>query len=402
MSAKWNGKMGLCLTGVLLAFGVATGCETRAPAEISDEVAVGPIGDDLRDLFQQGKADEVVEPSAPVTRLMPSDLEASKVEATGIVFESPSDRVRGLRKGDLISSADLVEPFLRRITLVQYEPRGSTAETAYFITFETEDVRLGEVIAEALTKQGFELPVLDKSFDGLELARAGLSKVVCEVCSVKLSPRFDFGFQLKKGSLEAFLGTLSGDIESKVRLTAEVSAGDSLDKETELTSFSRHFTQLLGSVPVWEDVSVSLRVGVKGKFKETLTLKAGLSARQTLRTEMGFQSGKWVMNNDAPNSLTFEKIDISAPIGAGATFYIKTRIAIKIYSVLGLWLSGNVSAEVGVKPCPAPATWTGNGQVSLTAGAGLETSWFDRSVEKTLYARDYPQTGPLTLPFTCP
>ncbi len=402
MKAMWNGGMSLYLMGMLSVLGVATGCETSAPGGSSDEVAVGQIGDDLRDLFRQDKADEVVEPSAPVTRLMPSDLEASKIEAGEIVFESPSDLVRGLGEGDLISSADLVEPFLRRITAVRLEPRGSTAETAYFITFATEDVRLSEVLTDAMTKQGFELPVLDRSFDGLELARAGLSKVVCEACSVKLSPRFDFGFQMKRGSLEAFLGTLTGEIESKIRLSVQVSAGDSLNKETELSSFHKYFTQLIGSVPVWEDVSVTLSAGVKGNFKEALKLTAGLSARQTLSAEMGYQSGKWVMNNDAPNSLTFEKIEISAPLNASATFYVKTRIAIKIYSVLGIWLSGNVSGDVGVKPCPAPSTWTGNGQVSLSAGAGLDTSWFDRSVEKTLYAKDYPQSGPLTLPFTCP
>ena len=187
-------------------------------------------------------------------------------------------------------------------------------------------------------------------------------------------------------------------------MLAEVNGSTTLSQEVEVFSHSQRFVQAIGDIPIWEDVGVSVLVGVEGKFDANAKVRSGISASKSLEAELGLENGQWTFHSASPHSFTFEKVEISSALGANARVYVKTRVEVRIYSVLTAWLSGNASGEVGMRLCPAPATWTGKGLLSLTAGASVELNLvgYSKSVEKPLFEKEYSRTGPLASPIACP
>ncbi len=399
------GKMNL-FTMSMLALWLMMGCETSTtppeeagddqPPVVSDEVVTSGIDDSLREMFREDKADEIPALRTPVLSLGDRDLDGAEILDDGLRFSQPTTLVRSLKEGDTITSGVVFKPFLRRIKAIRDEQQS--------LALETEDVRLGEVLTDLRTRKSLSMPDLQKDFSGTILAQSGLTKVTCSSCYVKLAPRFDFGFSLKNGWVDAFLGSLSGELESKLQVSLEVDAGQSIKQEVEVLSYRQPFVQALGPVPVWEDVGVSVLVGVQGKFDAKASLlTVGVSSKKSLLTELGLQGGKWYFNYDSTaNVFTFEKIGLTTALGASAQMYVKARVEIRVYSVLKTWLGGNALAEVGIKACPLPSSWNAKGTLSLTAGAGLDLFFIDRSVERELYKMEFPASGPLPVQAICP
>jgi len=378
--------------------------DTRGEAPvIAPEAVVGEIGEGLRDLLATDKADEVRGLTAPVITLDAEDLEYGSVNDDKLIFyggalaiRQPTDRVRSLREGDIVTSDAGLYPFVRRIV----EVVGDTDD----VVLLTEDVALGEVISDAIIRKSIDLKVQEKDFSGTVLAQQGPAKIVCASCYIRLTPKFDFGLRLTGGWLDSFLGSFTGTLEGKLQVLAEVDGSTVLSREVEVFSHSQRFAQAIGDIPIWEDVGVSVLVGVEGKFDANAKVRSGISASKSLEAELGLENGQWTFHSASPHSFTFEKVEISSALGANARVYVKTRVEVRIYSVLTAWLSGNASGEVGMRLCPAPATWTGKGLLSLTAGASVELNLvgYSKSVEKPIFEKEYYRTGPLASPIACP
>ncbi len=367
----------------------------------TEEAVVGEIDQGLRDMFAEGKADAPVAVRETPTILSSADLESADVAEHEIRFGKPSAAVRGLQGGTLVASSDEARYFLRRIESIAYDPAGAKVEDASFITIKTSDVTLGEVAPELTASKSFELPKLENNVSGQVFFEGQGGKVTCSDCYVRLSPKVGFGFKLSGGGLDSFLGSIEGNLEGKVKVTAELERSIQVSKEIEFAAINQHFVQMVGPVPIWEDVSVKVVGGISGKLDGEASVSTGIHASKQIKVEFGRKSGKWVFNSSGSQDFGFEKIDVQTDISTNAKFYLKTRVEFKLYSVVKTWVDTEARGDIDLKVCPAPASWTGKGHLMLKAGAGLDLRLFTRSGEVTLLDKEFPGSGAIPGQIPC-
>lgn len=369
--------------------------------------------------FDEGefKADDsttVVKPAAELTTLDAMDLLGLQATHGGttehlLTFTTPTEKVRGLKIGQLIASSDPNDAFLREILHLEYQGGGQTAETCERVWLWTEDVTVADAMTLIKFNRKFRLPSWSKDMTGTELVKSNVGKVTCTACYVRFEPTFEMSLDAGLGTINEFVGTLDGAIEGQLQITAESSGTDILEKEITIASVNTRLMQNLSVapafIPIWEDVRMKLVVGVKGKVYGEAKVVTGLKASKGLKATATYRDESWTLTHESPTSFVFEKPVLTTQLGAEATVYIKAVVELRVYSVAGVWVAPSVSGALKGKLCPSPATWNAVGAIGLEGGIGidlLETIKWERA--RQLYTKEWKLDGniPTAEGFVCP
>ncbi len=356
-----------------------------------DDGLVDEIDPALISLFEDETFEESVVLGVALVALGEADLEGAVVSPGDILFATPTETVKNLKAGDFIASAREDQPFLRKIKEITTTKAANAGGGGAAIRASTEDAPIAEVATDALTKKSIDLPRLEKDISGTVLFEESYGKVVCESCYVRMVPKLDFGFKLSwtKG-VEALLATVQGTFDGKLQVSGHFDKAAKISKEVQVVSLDKRFVQTIGVLPIWEDVTISLSVGIDAEVDGKVDMATGVFANKDLKIQLGRLDGKWIFKREGPGQFAFEKVDIHTEGLANTRTFLKTRVAVKIYSLLSAWVDTQAKADINLKICPPPSIWDGKGFLSVKAGGAVESAVLNRSGEITLIEQEFP------------
>jgi len=363
--------------------------------------------------FKADDGDGVAQPVTDVATLEAADLLGLQATHNGtehlLTFTTPTARVRALKIGQIVASSDTRDAFLREILHLEYQGGGRTAATCERVWLWTEDVSVADTMSLLKVTRKFRLPSWSQDISGTELIKTSMGKVTCTDCTIRFEPTFEMMIDAGLGTLNEFSGVLDGALEGSLQITAESAGAEVLEKEITVASVNQRLMQNLAVapvvIPIWEDVRMSIVVGVKGKVYGEAKVVTGIKASKGLKATMAYKNERWSLTHESPGSFTFEKPVLSTKLGAEATVYVKAVVELRVYSVAGAWLAPIASGTIRGKLCPSPATWNAIGEIGLEGGIGIDLlDTFKWEKKKQLYAKEWKTDGviPTAEGFTCP
>ena len=74
-----------------------------------------------------------------------------------------------------------------------------------------------------------------------------------------------------------------------------------------------------------------------------------------------------------------------------------------MYSIAGAWVSAESRGHVEAEVCPSPGHWSGNGEINIRAGAGIDAfGLFRWQREEEIFSTDFDGEGDLPSWIQCP
>jgi hypothetical protein len=148
-----------------------------------------------------------------------------------------------------------------------------------------------------------------------------------------------------------------------------------------------------------EKVDIALVATVDGSFASEGTISLDLETQRQVELTLGRMDGKWTAEGDVGGPLAFESPVLKTVQSGDVTVSIKARADVSVFSVASAFLEAEAKANATWRACPAPATWSGNGNISLRGGAALKIpELVNSSTEKQLVNVEKKLGGTLPLP----
>jgi hypothetical protein len=197
--------------------------------------------------------------------------------------------------------------------------------------------------------------------------------------------------ETKLGAVQRMGVAFDGELESELELRVEAfNGGGKITKEVELGSAHQRFVQMVGPIPIWEDLAIKLVAGVEGALDDNAAIVSTLKAKKRTNASAFRQDGEWQLQRGSDGSFSFEQPVLKTQLGASASVYLKLRLEASVYSVAKAFVEGETRGTARAVVCPSPASWGLEGKFGLTAGASLtipgiatlETDWELYSAEK--------------------
>jgi hypothetical protein len=342
------------LAATVVATTFAMGCSAAAPEDAS------------------AASDEEAIVSQDTISLTADDLEDAMISETGITFFSPSDKVYNLRQGNIVTGVRGDVPFIRRVRRIDTGMDGTVV-----VVGESEEFLKAAPTVRTSKKVTMKPAGVDKS--GVTLAQGKGIQVVCSSCFVRYTPSFEFSLETKLGEVQKVGVAFDGDLESELDLRVEASGGGgSITKEVELGSVQQRFVQMVGPIPMWEDLSVKLVAGVEGTVDADAKIETALKATKSMKASVTYEQGKqWHFDKGSDGSFTFEQPVLKTKLGASATAYLKLRLEASVYSIAKAFIDGEARGTASAVVCPSPGAWSFDGKLGLNAGVSLTIPGFE-------------------------
>lgn len=326
-------------------------------------------------------------------------LQTATIAAGSLVFSKEGNEALLLRNpGDVLGAAD--GTFLRRVLSV------TTDDST--ITITTQDAAL----AEAVQAGGFDtdivfgvdqdpyqhvyahgpLPMaLGIDLSGKSLYSSGGLSVVLTQGLVKYTPTCSLHFRSDKLRGPSFSAQLDGAITMAAQVT--LSAATSVTTPTATvniwTSPTYRFYQLIGDLPVGEEVRLSLDASINATAGGKASVSGGYQGQGSLTLGISYKDGTWSNTASAPISFSPVEPTASGEAAVGYTVTITPRVDIVFFPLNKHLVNADVSLATNVgatlegkfdsNKCPRALDWdaslelkgTGTGTLSALNSAIL-------------------------------
>jgi hypothetical protein len=359
-----------------------TGCAAEATSE-----KVGTTGPNESALLADG-----------AVSLSTSDVAGAQVADDAIVFPAPTDAVLALKAGAVISAASPDTAFLRAVTFVDRDPATGALKV------HTQSARLNAFAKQLEAHRHLELPVVSADFSGRPIVGDARANVSCSSCSIRYTPALDLDLAVSDGKVSQFSAAFDGDLAVHLAIAATADGTAPLAEEVEVAHLTTRLVQMIGAVPIWEDITVSVMVGAKGSVGATASVETGVTATKRTQGGVAYDGARWSWFSDGEVTLEGEPPTLRLQAGADLEAYVKPRIDVKLYSVAGPYLAADAHVALKAQICPAPAAWSTTAGFGIDAGASLDfLDLVNLSIDQPIYEKDFPlASGPLPdAPIAC-
>jgi hypothetical protein len=314
-----------------------------------------------------------------------SDVAGAQVEGDAIVFTAPTDAVLGLKPGATITAAGEETAFLRTVTAVE------KLDATGAVRVHTQAAPLTALVKRLAVHRHLALPVLAADFSGKPLLGDAHANVACSSCSVSYAPSLDLDLAVAGGKVNGFRAAFDGDLVGRVAIAATADGTVPLEKEIEVAHLTTRLVQMIGAVPIWEDVTVSVMLGVKGTAGPIASLETGVTATKRTSGGVAYDGAQWSTFGDGEVTFEAEPLTLQVDVGADLEAYVKPRVDVKLYSVAGPYLAADAHVDLHAQICPPPAAWTATAGFGIDVGASLGfLDLVNVSVDEPLYRKDFP------------
>jgi hypothetical protein len=318
-----------------------------------------------------------------VIQLTESEVAAADVEDASIVFSSPSDAVRKIKSGDTLTTVGSKRAFIRKVKSVSVSASGA-------VTVVTENGTLIDLAQRVKTQKKLTLPTVAIDFSGKNLAGSGRATVTCSQCSIRYTPTLDLGLDVQNRKIDHFSAEFDGDLVGKLAVAANANAAAEVNQEVEVFHATTRLVQMVGAVPIWEDVTVSVAVGFSASLGPKSKIETGVTATKRMHGGVMYDGTSWSTVQDGDVTFDYQPPTLSFDIGASAKVYVKPKLQVKLYSLAGPYLAGEAFVNVDAHVCPAPAVWSATAGLGVNVGASLDfLKVVNVSINKELYHREY-------------
>jgi hypothetical protein len=326
-----------------------------------------------------------------------SELANAAVHDDEIVFASPSDAVRALQPGTTISTATTDLAFIRTIKSVE------TDEATGGVKIKTQQGALSHLVKRITASKHLALPVVNADMSGKILAGDARANISCSECYVRYSPTLDVAFDIDEGRVKSFRAEFDGDLVGRLAVAATADGTAQIGKEIEIAGFTTRLVQMIGVVPIWEDVTVSVVVGASASLGPKTALETGVTATKRMHGGVVYDGSTWSTVHDGDVTFTEEAPKLTLDVGAHAAIYLKPKVQVKLYSLAGPYLAAGAELDFDANVCPPPAEWSAKAGFVVDVGASLDfVSFVHLSVDKELYRKEWPlASGALPVPNVC-
>lgn len=213
----------------------------------------------------------------------------------------------------------------------------------------------------------------DRNFDDTQLVSTPGLEVKVSQGRLAFSPSLDLGIAIEDSALESFSLTGTGAVSAT--LAVKATAGSSFSKEGEVVLLEAgpyYFTQFIGTVPVVEEVNLTLTLQWKAEGSAQVSVEAGASAAGSVTLGARFDDGVW--SPVAQRSLAFQTVgptveqELKLKLSAAIVAQVDTRF----YAVAGPYVNLQPRASFEMTLAPEPPKWELKGGVTSELGASLE------------------------------
>jgi hypothetical protein len=175
---------------------------------------------------------------------------------------------------------------------------------------------------------------------------------------VKFEPDFDFGFEVDDTSIVEIHGIITGtaylDLDLEIDASTVFTGGD----EYTVYEFKKHVWQVVGGLPVVEEITVSFILGFEAEASIGGVSTVGFSDTCSVSFGARYQNEFWlpVWDPDCTDGHAHEPT-WEATAALDAKVYFKMAVSTEIYAVAGPYLEVGPYARFGATVTASPPCW---------------------------------------------
>jgi uncharacterized membrane protein YgcG len=266
-----------------------------------------------------------------------------------VAADSRATAATSLVVGDyVVSGVGASVPFLRKITAVSAAPTSVALLTSQAaLTDVVQQGQLEATLDYADSNRPSVIPftgcsggLFNNGCFNLTAKQLNGDQFTAHVVDGHLdfNPKLDLGVSIGFFTLNEFHAILGGSFDAKIDVAASILARAPVTgatNETTVASIPASFWQTIGPVPVEETVVLSLILGCKTTWDESISLEAGVQASAALQFGVRYQHGAF--SPVASQSFQSQLLgpSFSADTSVESKCYVRPRIDILFYDTLG-------------------------------------------------------------------
>jgi hypothetical protein len=209
---------------------------------------------------------------------------------------------------------------------------------------------------------------------------------------VKFEPDFDFGFEVDDTSIVEIHGIITGTVYLDLDLEIDASTVFTGGDEYTVYEFKKHVWQVVGGLPVVEEITVSFILGFEAEASIGGVSTMGFSDTCSVSFGARYQNEFWlpVWDPDCTDGHAHEPT-WEATAALDAKVYFKMAISTEIYAVAGPYLELGPYARFGATVTTSPPCWEWGLYGGIEGSLGFKVHILDFELADFPYPLEWPE-----------
>jgi hypothetical protein len=209
--------------------------------------------------------------------------------------------------------------------------------------------------------------------------------------TMNFDPKLHFKSEFSAlGGLEFVdFGAENGTLNVDCSLELSLSGSDSVEYSREILNFSRNVLMIVAGVPVTIEIKTSVEAKVVLGWEASTTISNGFVCDYNLTSKVRYEDGQWSDVFNLTSNLEPKPVEIGSRISLTQSFELIPKIDVKFYSIIGPYLSTNLSENFELNMEVISQHW------DAELGVGVE---FETGVDAELFGFS-SNFGNISIPF---
>ncbi len=281
---------------------------------------------------------KIIDDTSPLTFLSAED-DTYTFSYTG---DSPGTSV-----GDILASTDPENPYKIKVLTVTDDPGSHTVDfqadpVSLAELLEQGSVRMRHTIAEESPLAPLSAGTGSTPLNPAKIELDGITiyddeHITVEITSgfIEFEPDCSVAADWGDGGLKSFDTEVTGKIKFKAIARATAKAAVTYEKKKNLKTIRKFFVQLVGWVPVWEEVVLEFNVGFTAEAEVEGWVEAGFESSKTITVGASLRDGEWRTYRRQKGDFT--PIEPTWQVGGGVNLqvYVEPKLTVYLESLVG-------------------------------------------------------------------